>query len=197
MTRHLTKSELVTAPEKLPVSAEDLRGHLWTIYPEKTTDEYLELLIKAATSHIEMITWRKLVSQKWRLYLDEWPEDMIILPYGNVQSVDLVRWLDEDGVDHELSNGTDYIDAIVGPEPGLLPVDSWPSDNLFDVDSIRIEFVAGFGDAADVPADIRHAIQLLAAHWYETREAVIVGTTVRKVPFAVDALIGPWKLRRW
>lgn len=190
------KLEQITAPSGLPVSATELRTHLWTIYPEKTTDPYLELLIKAATSHLETITWRRFISQTWRLYLDSWPSGSIMLPYGAVSSIESVKWLDDDGTDHTLVTGTDYIPAIVGPEPMVMPVATgWPTGTLFDVDSIRVDFVAGFGVPADVPSDIRHAVQLLAAHWYETREAVIVGTTVRKVPFAVDALIGPWKIR--
>lgn len=190
------KTELITPPAELPVSAAELRTHLWTIYPEKTTDEYLELLIRAATSHLEQITWRKFVSQDWRLYLDRWPDDSILLPFGTVSGVSAVKWLDSDGVDHELVAGTDYIAAVVGPEPMVMPTSAgWPAGTLFDVDSIRVDFTAGFGASADVPDDIRQAIQMLAAHWYETREAVIVGTTVRKVPFAVDALVGPWKIR--
>lgn len=204
MNRERTKTQLLEGPttggespvEVLPVSADELRAHLWTIYPEKTTDAYLSLLIKAATSHIETLTWRKLITQKWRLYLNQWPRRCIYLPYGVVQSVEAVRWLDVDGVDHQLDTD-DYIAAVVGPEPMVLPAGgSWPSGQLFDAESIRVDFTCGFGDPADVPAEIRQAIQLLAAHWYETREAVIVGTTVRKVPFAVDALIDPWKIRR-
>lgn len=212
MSQELTKTQLLQGPTKtvtvggqdvdveaLPVSAADLRTHLWTIYPEKTTDAYLELLIKAATSHIETVTWRKLITQQWRIYLDRWPaggSGGIRLPYGVVQSVEAVRWLDGDGVDHLLDEDA-YIAAVVGPEPVVLPAGgSWPSGTLFDAESIRVDFTCGFGAAEEVPAELRHAVQLLAAHWYETREAVIVGTTVRKVPFAVDALIDPWKIRR-
>lgn len=196
MKPELTKTELVTGPATLPVSADELRMQLWTIYPEKTTDDYLEMLIEAATLHVESITWRKLISQKWRLYLDNWPDDGILLPFGSIRSVDLVRWLGDDGIDNDLTVSTDYIPAIVGPEPMVMPVSSgWPGGTLFDVDPIRVEFTAGFGTAADVPANIRHAIQLLAAHWYEQREAVIVGTTVRNVPLTFDALINPWKIR--
>lgn len=191
----MQKLELITPPAELPVSTDQLRGHLWTIYPEKTTDDYLTLLIKAAVSHIESITWRRLISQTWRLYLDAWPDVSIMLPYGVVSSIESVRWLDSGGTDHLLTDGTDYLSAVNGAEPQVLPVDHWPTGELFDVDSIRVDFVAGFGGADDVPADLRHAILMLAAHWYETREAVIVGTTVRKVPFAVDALVAPWKIR--
>lgn len=198
MRPELTKTELIQGPAELPISAAEIRTHLWTIYPEKTTDEYLELLIKAATSHVETVTWRKLVAQKWRLYLDRWPVGGIVLPFGSVVSVEMVKWLDGDGVDHTLVSGSDYLPAVVGPEPMVMPLGTgWPSGTLFDVDPIRVEFTAGFGGKDKVPDDIRQAIQLLAAHWYEVREAVVVGTTVRKVPFAVDALIGPWKVRRF
>jgi len=190
------KLELLTPPAGYPVTACELRTHLWTIYPEKTTDEYLNLLIQAAVSHLETITWRRFISQTWRLYLDAWPAGGIMLPYGAVSAIEAVRWLDKTGTDHQLISGDDYLSATNGPEPQVMPLDGcWPSGELFDVDSIRVDFTAGFGAAKDVPADIRHAIQMLAAHWYETREAVIVGTTVRKVPFAVDALINPWKIR--
>lgn len=192
----LTKVSLITAPAELPVSAAELRlHHLWTIYPE-TTDEYLEFLIKAATNHIETTTWRKLVSQTWRLYLDAWPVGGIELPFGAASSVGAVRWLDADANDTTARVTYDYIPAIFGDFPMVIEgIDGWPSSELYPVDPIRVDFVAGFGAAADVPADIRQAIQMLAAHWYEQREAVIVGTTVRKVPYAVDALIGPWKVR--
>lgn len=195
------KTELITPPAELPVTSDDLRSHLWTVHDGHSSAEYLELLIKAATSHIEQITWRKLVQQEWRVYLQSWPNDTsnvhhdcVMLPFGSVLSVDAVRWLDSDGVDHLIDAG-DYIAAVAGSEPMVVPLAGWPSGDLFAVDPIRVNFTAGFGDAAAVPDDLKHAVRLLAAHWYEVREAVMVGTTVRKVPFAVDALIAPWKVR--
>lgn len=198
MRPDLTKTELIEGPAELPVTNDELRINLWEIYPEKTTEAYLTMLIKAATNHVETITWRKLVAQKWRLYLDAWPAGGILLPFGSVRSIELVKWLDADGVDHELVDGNEYLPAVFGPEPMVLPVAGrWPFGELFDADSIRVEFTAGFGTADQVPEEIRQAICMLAAHWYATREAVIVGTTVRKVPLAFDDLIGPWKVRRW
>lgn len=190
------KTELVTAPAAMPVTSDELRTHLWTIYPEKTTDDYLDALISAATSYVETATWRKLISQKWRLYLDAWPSDGIRLPFGSVLSIDKVTWLDEDAAETDLSATTDYIASLVGSEPIIIPrSDGWPSDALFDIDAIRVEFTAGYGAAATaIPPDLCQAIQMLASHWYENREAVIVGTTVRKVPFAVDALIQPYRV---
>lgn len=188
-----TKTELLEGPTEQVATAAELRKHLFAVY-ENTEDDFLNSLLLAATNHVESITWRKLVSQKWRLYLNRWPDE-ILLPFGSVLSVDLFKWLDSDGVDHTLVSGYDYLPAIVGSDPMVIPLGSWPSGQLFDAESIRIEFTAGYGVAADVPKSIKHAILMLAAHWYENRETVIVGTTVRNVPMAFDALIAPFKMR--
>lgn len=195
MESYMVNTELVSGPDPLATAAE-LRTHLFAVY-ERTEDAFLETLIKAATAHAEQVTWRKFVDQTWRLYLDRWPmsSEPIYLPYGRVSEVSLFRWLDDAAVDHDLISGTDYNAALFGSFPRLQPVDGWPSGTLFDVESIRVEFTCGYGAAADVPADLKHAVLMLAAHWYENRETVIVGTTVRNVPRAFDALISPYKLR--
>lgn len=48
-----------------------------------------------------------------------------------------------------------------------------------------------------VPMSIRHAILLLAGHFYETRETIVVGRSVSiatEVPFTVDALLAPYRI---
>ena len=42
-------------------------------------------------------------------------------------------------------------------------------------------------DAA--PADLKQAILMLAAHWYENREATIVGVSSNLVPFGYQDLV--------
>ncbi len=189
------KLERVTAPAATPVSVDDMLEHLWTVY-DNTADSYLQRLLTAATSHTETVTGRVLVSQQWRGYLQEWPagDSSIPLPFGRTVSVDALNWLDAGGTDHTIS---DFIPAVVGPEPQIMPADTWPSDELFSVDPIRVLFTAGFGDPEDVPEDLRQAIAMLAAHWYEIREAVITGTQINKVPMAYDALVNPWRMRRY
>ena len=45
------------------------------------------------------------------------------------------------------------------------------------------------------PADLREAILLLAAHFYENREAVLVGVGAEELPFGYEHLIQSH--RRW
>lgn len=42
--------------------------------------------------------------------------------------------------------------------------------------------------------DIRAAMLLLIGHWYSNREAVGVGVSVTEVPFAVEALLQPYRI---
>jgi len=105
-----------------------------------------------------------------------------------VQSVTKVGYFDSDGAEQEatLSNFHVWGDraAQVLPKDGF----AWP-DAQDRPDAIWIEYESGYGDAAsDVPISLRHAIKMLVAHWYETRENAT--EAVRKnVPFGYDALI--------
>lgn len=43
--------------------------------------------------------------------------------------------------------------------------------------------------ANTVPADLKQAVLLLAAHWYENREASLVGVTAQELPFGVWEIV--------
>lgn len=191
-------TELVEAPEEMPVQAAELRRNSWEIYEADVTDDtFLDELIVRATAHVETITSRKLISQTWRGYLDAWPASggPIELPFGRVTSITRFNWLGDDAIDHVMSEPTEYVASLAGYFPKVVPVTSWPSGALFVVDPIRIEFVAGFGPASAVPADLKQAILLLAAHWYKNREIARIGNIVSPHPQAFDALVGPWRIR--
>jgi uncharacterized phiE125 gp8 family phage protein len=191
-------TDLVTAPSTLPVTVAELRRHVWEVYDRDATDDtYFTELLARATDHVETITSRKLVSQTWRGYLDAWPDGgaAIELPFGRVISITRFNWLGEDAVDHTMTASTHYIASLAGYWPKVVAVTAWPTGALFPVDPIRIEFVAGFGAAAVVPAGLKQAILMLAAHWYKNREIVRVGNIVSSLPHAFDHLVGPWRIR--
>lgn len=41
----------------------------------------------------------------------------------------------------------------------------------------------------EVPADLRQAVLMLVGHWYENREATIVGVNAEAIPFGVQEII--------
>ncbi|MDM8794975.1 head-tail connector protein, partial [Klebsiella pneumoniae] len=55
----------------------------------------------------------------------------------------------------------------------------------------------GYAEDADsiLPGgDVKAAMLLLIGHWYANRETVSVGQTVAEVPFAVEALLQPYRI---
>ena len=43
------------------------------------------------------------------------------------------------------------------------------------------------------PQEIKQGILLLAGHFFEVREPIVIGTSVMTVPFTVEALLMPWR----
>ncbi|WP_066715927.1 MULTISPECIES: head-tail connector protein [Hyphomicrobiales] len=49
----------------------------------------------------------------------------------------------------------------------------------------------------DVPADLAEAVRQLAAHWYENREASVVGVSVHLLPLGVREIIRERRNYSW
>lgn len=60
------------------------------------------------------------------------------------------------------------------------------------IDAVQITFVCGQAATADkVDDNVKAAMKLMLAHWYENREAVVVGTINNRLADTVDALLAP------
>jgi uncharacterized phiE125 gp8 family phage protein len=184
-------THMVTSPPAVePVSVAELRAQVRLVHTQE--DALLEHYIKAARQHVEGLTRRALITQTLRVILDAWPAGRAVrLPVGPVQDVLSVSLLGGDGVPQPLSPGEWRF--YRGSEPGSLRAQpgAGPAE---PVNGIEIEFVAGYGeDGSSVPGPLRQAILLLAAHWYENREASVDfgnGT----MPQALDRLLSTYRL---
>ena len=52
---------------------------------------------------------------------------------------------------------------------------------------------SGFTGSAGVPDDVKEAVLQLTGHFYENREASLVGISAEEIPFGVWQLIGPYR----
>lgn len=184
-------THMVTSPPAVePVSVAELRAQVRLVHTQE--DALLEHYIKAARQHVEGLTRRVLITQTLRVILDRWPAGRAVrLPVGPVQDVLSVSLLDSDGVPQALSPGEWRF--YHGSEPGSLRAQpgAGPAE---PVNGIEIEFTAGYGaDGSFVPAPLRQAILLLAAHWYENREAS-VDFGNGSMPQALDRLLSTYRL---
>ncbi len=137
-------------------------------------DTALERIRKAARISVENDTRRKLLTQTWDLYLDEWPDkNFIRVPYGNLQNgvgtAPIISWKDTDGTETTLTVTTDYLVETNGEECGFifLPYGvSWPSGTLYPSNPIKIRIVCGWTAAASIPEVITSALLLAAENIY-------------------------------
>lgn len=44
-----------------------------------------------------------------------------------------------------------------------------------------------------VPADLEHAVLMIAAHWFNEREAVLIGVTGQPTPFGADQILSEYR----
>lgn len=158
-------------------------------------DPLLENYLRSAMSAIEARLGLALLSRLFICTLTRWRDDYAQrLPIGPVQSVSAVKLLNADGLatDVDPDKWSVMRDArrprLVGRFGRLLP--GIPRDG-----HVEIQFSAGFSESWEsIPADLRQAVYLLAAYYYENRH----GSTddIASMPFGVLMLIDPYRSLR-
>lgn len=157
------------APATEPITVDEVKRQ--AAITGTADDTYLGELIARIRTDCERVTERQLVSATYKLILDAWPEDDIIrLPKGPTQSVTSVKYYDPDGTLQTI-DPTDYVAVLGGMYGRVCPADeeAWP-ETAERPGAIEVVFVAGYGAAAAVPADIKGALRQAVAYCYQQRE---------------------------
>lgn len=182
---------VITAPPAI-VSWAEAKAHLRLDGDDEKA--YVEALVAAATAWIDgPAGWlgRAIGEQDLETRFSEFCDRMLLM--APVIEIDAVEYVDETGESKPV-DGTAY--RVVGQQsrPHLSPAYglSWPHARC-DPDAVRVRYSAGY---LEIPAPIRQAILLLVGQWYEAREAVKIGSAVNEMPFAVEALLGPFRVYR-
>lgn len=170
---------IVMQPVIEPVSLDEMKKHLRVDIDDD--DELIQAMITAARTHIENITRRAFLTQTWDKCLQSWPAaNFIKLPYGNLQSVTFIKWIDADGIENIIDE-KDYIVERNGALVGriVLPAGKgWPSGSLSASNPITIRFTCGWATPILVPGPIKSAIKLFCADLYERRGDAVIGAAV-------------------
>lgn len=184
---------LYAAPAIEPISLAEAKAHLRVTFTDE--DAAIASMVTAARQWVEEQTYRQLVTATWDLVLDEFPtgDDKILIPRAPLQSVSAITYTDTAG-DEQTLDLTSYI-VTASRQPGVIrPAygQVWPT--ALDVpDAVTVRFVAGYGNASQVPELLRAAIRLLVGQMYEFREPVIP-TSVHEVPFGVQHILQMYDL---
>lgn len=195
---------LVTPPAQLPVSLLEAKAHLRVDHSED--DALISSLVTAATAHLDGwtgILGRCLVDQTWRQDFDCLAHHLQ-LPLGPVSEIVDVKWRNTAGQIATVSASEYSLVTDAGGQSFVRLRDafSYPS-SLHERGAVSVTYRAGHAatpaaegpptvkETTAVPAPIKIAVMMIAAHWYENREAVATGS-LSEAPMAVRALLAPF-----
>ena len=155
-------------------------------------DGLIEAYLRAALAVIEALIGKVLLVRRFRWVLADWRYRAgQALPVAPVQAIDSVVLVDAAGGRLEVGSLRLIADLH---RPRLVPVGSAlplvPPEGR-----VEVVFSAGFGATwAEVPADLRQAVLMLAAEYYERRDEM--GLRDQGLPGAIMALIERWRTVR-
>ena len=189
-----------------PLSLSLVKSHL----REDSTDfdDIIQLYMRAAIEWAEGVMKRTIYSRAHTWVLGDFPlggVGEIMLPRGKCSAVASIAYVDGDGAIVTLRGptgspaGTDWQENLTGDGAGLLypPLGSaaWPAANMSAAAPVTISFDAGWA-AADVPADITHALLFAVADMYDTTGSADL-TVFGKNLTTRNSLVSPYILNRW
>lgn len=178
-------------PISEPITLDEAKAHLRIEHDSE--DDLLNALITTAREYLETQTQLALVTQSWRLSLDNWPKDQcLILKKSPVQSIDQIEQFDENGSAELISINNMILDGNAHPARLYTSEQSNPQPAI---NGIEITFTAGFGNASDVPDMLKRAMLIHIAHMFEFRGVVSPDMQPASVPNGYATLISPWVRR--
>lgn len=191
---------LITGPADEPLSTTEVKEYLRET--SASQDRVIDTLIKAARRKVESITNRQLLEATWELWLDAFPCPYIDVPRPPLRSVESIKYLDTNGTEQTWAVADYRVSKPAGPycaRGRITPAygESYPTTQQV-IDAVKVQFKAGYGTDPDtVPEDLKEAMLLLISHWYENREAIVIGigNLVTPVPLGVATLLAPFKTR--
>jgi len=192
----------IGGPTAEPLTLLEARIHLRQDFdgdspmPPAPDDSWLSDKITAAREFAEDFIGVPLTDATylWRAdaFTDNFP-----LPEGTAEVV-AVSYLDADGTTVATVDPTIYYFDEGAPQLVLLPGASWPVISTLP-GAVRVTLRGGYGTGdsppAPVPARVRHAMLLLIGHWWLNREAAVIAPAATDIPFGVEALLRPLRVR--
>lgn len=180
--------------DALPIEA--FKAHLrlgTTLETNGLQDEVLAGFLSAAIHMIEARTSKVMLLRGCDLRFEGWPDAYrVALPVAPV--VALVRCIitAQTGAERTI-DPADLIVRADGHRPELR-AKAGPLPFMAVGDRAVVTVTAGYGDWANVPADLAQAVMLLAAHYYEYRHDTAYSAGC--MPFGVTSLIERYRTLR-
>jgi uncharacterized phiE125 gp8 family phage protein len=196
--RSLTR---LSQPVVEPVTITDAKAHL-RVDTDADNTYIMGLLVAAARAWVEEYLDRSLVHTQWTMRLDGFPPnglDNLELPRppmatASAVSAVAITYTTETGAvvvfpSHEYRVDRNSTPGAISP----LYEQAWPVHRRDD-NSVTITWWGGYGeDGRSVPTQIKHAMLLLVAHWYDRRDST--GSVSKEMEFGVKSLLDSCRWR--
>lgn len=194
----------VIAASSVPVSLAEFKAASRLVDDDQ--DVPAQLMLDAAIEYVAEHTGLALASATYLLERYSWWTYCLEIPIAPVRDIAEVSYLDVDEAEL-IVDPANYRWARTRDGAHLWFVDGYslPVVALNRADAVRVTIDAGFDDPAlsgsgddpelTLPARAKHAIILLAAHWFEHREAVDV-VPMHRTPLAMESLLGQLRVYR-
>lgn len=179
------------------VTTDEFKEHVHEDLSDSGNDDVIDAMIDAATKWAERYVGLRFMPGVCVYTLNKFPEGKIILPRPIIQNMTSFTYLNTGGTSSSLTQTTDYtLKAALGE---LVPAygKSWPAHRESQ-SSVQITYDSGFSASSaaavnqrdSVPNDIKLAVKMLAAHWYEFR---VMGD----IPNGVKMLLYPHRMKEF
>jgi uncharacterized phiE125 gp8 family phage protein len=185
-----------------PLTLVEAKAYLKIEPGETADDDLITAQIQEARAWLETFTNRALITQTWKLTLQEFPRvDVLHNPFaelvlekGKGQTIVTVSYTDTDGVTQTLTVVDDYqVDFNDDAGARLRPTydGTWPSVRP-TIDPVRITWTVGYGDtSADIPSQLLSAMKWKLADLHENRaddDSKQVVAEMMASPYRIDRL---------
>ena len=165
-------------------------------------DDILNIFIPAAREACENYAGLSLAPQSLSLVLDRFPDtydlQSIELPFGPLQTIDSVQYVDTADATQTLDSSIYYIDSF-SSRIVLADSQTWPATRIHPT-AVTIDYVAGYQTPStspsepQLPASLRAAILLTLSHIYDACQNGDI-CDIGDLPAAAKYLLDPYRVR--
>ena len=183
--------QIVTPPASEPLTLAEVKEFLRVDHSDD--DATLAIFITAARQLCESYTRMALLPTTFDEYFDDFPQytvtfkDEIRLSRSPVSAVTYVKYIDGNETTITADAAEYKIDTISRPAR-ISPDNGW-FGTYETINAVFVRYVAGFADAASVPAPLKHGMMLVIGDMYENRT-----DSVKRLPTASEYLWNPYRV---
>ena len=187
MLNYKITTQPTTEPVTVAEAAQQCRLTASDLAADTNLTAELQRLIAAARKYAEGVTGKSLAEKTVTAVCDSFPAGNVIeLPVSTIKTLTSLSYKNEAGASTDITNRVIVDDFSFPSRLVLKSSQSWPTETLYEVNPITIVYVT----ADTTTGNIKAAMLLMIAHWFDNRAEVVTGQESFSIPFGAEALLG-------